>query len=477
MYISRMLLIALLFTMMAVLVSGPSPGWGQTTPAEISEEGGEVKEKPVEKVPPPIPAEAPGYFPKGLGTSPANTLELSAITTALGPTTGALAPYGNPAAYDTLIRGWKTRKLGPFKVTPFLQPNVGYRSNVFNSNTDRQSAFVASLNPGVRFELPVAQRHAISLGYLGNWYIFSRFSNLDHFDQNVNLNGMFNFAKMSLLIGNAFRYGTEEPSGRELRDRPYYRNTPYVQAAYKVGEKLTVQGSYQFDLLSYLHEVDQINSFNAQTGGVGLFYKFWPKTSALVQYVITARQFPNSPEDNNIIHTPLIGLTWDPTAKISGTVKFGASLTNYSESIPGRNNSPSSFVMSVNTLYRYSRYTTFNLTLQRSIQNDTDSINNDAFINTGIFLTLSHDWHKFKTTTYASIGYNNNYYVNSSLAPGTNEFERRLDNVIFLGAGLGRPLTKWLRLQVDYAYIIRSSNFSGFSYNDNRLSFGCQLSF
>jgi uncharacterized protein (PEP-CTERM system associated) len=131
----------------------------------------------------------------------------------------------------------------------------------------------------------------------------------------------------------------------------------------------------------------------------------------------------------------------------------------------------------VNTLYRYSRYTRLSLTLQRSKQDDIDSINNSPFWNTGVFFTLSHDWTRFKVTSYVGFAYQNNSYINSTLDGVTGEFKKRVDNLYFVNAGVSRPLTRWLRLRLDYSYIDRGSNFSGDSYNDNRVLLGLQTSF
>jgi len=463
--------------MLMLVAMGSRSAWGQETTAETPKEEGVEMVEEMEKAPPPLAEEAPGFFPKGASLSPTGTLELSSITTALGPASGVLAPYGNPAAYDTLLRGWNIHKVGPFTVAPFLEYDGIYRSNIFQTPTDKKSDFINTVSPGVRFELPIAQRHKVSLGYLGNYFIYSHFSEESHYDHNVNLEGLLNFrGGLSLLVGNAFRYAVEEPSGTERRRRPYYRSTPYFRATYKFADKWRAEGFYQFDLLNFTQGESDINSYREQAGGVSLYYKFWPKTSALVQYLMTSRTYPDSPEDNSIIYSPLIGLTWDPTAKISGTLKFGYSFVDYSSEDPDRNNSPTGFTMSANTLYRYNRYTRVSLTLQRSKQDDIDTIDNSPFWNTGVFLTLSHDWHRFKTTSYVGFAFNNNSYINSTFDGGTGEFKKRLDNLYFINAGLSRPFTRWLRLRLDYSYIERSSNFSGNSYNEHRFLMGVQAS-
>jgi hypothetical protein len=448
--------------------------WGQEYPATGTEEELPPKKEIPEKVLPKVPTEAPGYFPRGMAPSPASSLELSNITTTLGPVSGVLAPYGNPAAYDTLARGWVTNKLGVFRVTPFLEYDGLFRTNVFQTSSDKQSDFANIINPGLRFELPIAQRHRLSLGYLGNYFIYSRFNELNHYDQNANLDLLLNLrGGLTARLGNAFRYATIEPTSDQPRSRPYYRDTPYVNIDYNVSSKTKIQGFYQFDLLDF--QVGDVNSYGYQTGGVALYYKFWPKTAALAQYIFSSYNYPNSSSSNSITNSPLIGLTWDITAKLSGTAKFGYSFINYEKNLPDRNNSPSNWIMSVQTLYRFSRYTDLTLTVQRSRQDDVD-FNNSPFWSTGIFVNLSHDWHYFKTTTYMGFAFINDSYINSTFDINKG-FLTREDNFLYLSFGASRPITRWLRFRVDYNYANRSSNFTGYNYNEHRVLFGIQTSF
>jgi hypothetical protein len=471
---TRFLLFGFLaLALISLTTFGPGTVWGQETPLAGTEEEVPPKKEMPEKVLPRVPAEAPGYFPAGLPPSPASSLEMSNITQTLGPTSGPLAPYGNPAAYDTLLRGWQAHKLGVFRVSPFLEYDGMFRTNVFSSHTDKQSDYVNVINPGLRFELPLAQRHRISLGYLGNYFIYSRLGNLSHYDQNTNADLLLNFrGGLSVRMGNAFRYATIEPSAEEPRKRPYFRDTPYLQAMYTLTDRWKMQGYYQFDLFNFSENIDKTNDYQEQAGGATLFYRFWPKTAALAQFIVTDRTYTNSPKDSNTIYSPLAGLTWEPTAKITGTAKFGYSFTSYHQSLPERNNSPGGVVMSVQTLYQYSRYTNVSLTVQRSKQDNID-FNNSPFWNTGIFVNLTHDWHFLKATTYAGVAFINNSYINPSLDVTT--FKRREDNNIYLSAGISRPITRWLRLRLDYNYLNDASNFSGLGYNEHRILFGIQV--
>ncbi len=454
---------AVVVTVSLLIMLGSGTLWAaepkkDTTPTEETEE--KVPERP---------EELPGYVPGLAGPSEYGTL-------GLGPTGGVLAPYGNPVAYDSLQRGWRSHRVGKLILTPYLGLFGLYRSNIFLTPVDKKSDFIVLISPGLRAELPIAGRHRLSVGYLGGGFIYTGFSDQSHYNQNINTDMTLNFrGGTSLRFGNTFRYATEERNSVFARRRTYWRTTPYLTITRALADRWRLQGAYQFDTLQFVKQRDQINNYSEQNAGVTLFYKFLPKTAVLVEYIFTYRDYPSFPADNNYAHSPLVGLTWDPTAKLSGTVKLGYTFKQYDTDFPGRNNTPESFIMSANLLYRYSRYTNFTITAQRSFQEDLD-FGNSGYRNTGVWLTLNHEWHYFRVNSYATFFYLNNRYLNSTVDLA-GQFKRRNDDIIGAGAGLSRPLTRWLVARIDYNYINRGSNFFGYSYNDHRLLFGVQASF
>jgi hypothetical protein len=62
------------------------------------------------------------------------------------------------------------------------------------------------------------------------------------------------------------------------------------------------------------------------------------------------------------------------------------------------------------------------------------------------------------------------------LDPSTNRTEKRLDYLYGGGIGIRYDLQKWIRLDAGYDYQGRNSNFNGFSYDDNRVTFSVALS-
>jgi len=131
--------------------------------------------------------------------------------------------------------------------------------------------------------------------------------------------------------------------------------------------------------------------------------------------------------------------------------------------------------MSINLLYQYSRATNITLTAQRAFNQDTD-FRNAGYYNTSVFVALNHQWNRLRLARYVSFYFINSNYLNPTL-DAQGQFLKRLDNTLGTGFGLSRPVTRWLRARVDYAYLNRSSNFFGYSYNDNRVLMGFQTSF
>ena len=446
-----------------VATAAESPAGGLA--AEAVEE--ETPQKPPEK-----PPEPPRLLPTGVLYTP----YIPYNTLMAGPSTGLSAPYGNAAAMDSLARGWQTHRLGALRVTPFLEYDEIYCSNLFATPNNKKADFANSISPGIRFELPVAQQHRLSFGYFGNAFIYNRFGSQSHYDQNFNADASLNFPRMDVRFGSALRLATEQANTQILQQREYNRVTPYFAAGYKFADVWRIEGSYQFDGLLFPSKDNQVDNYEDQLMSWSLFYKFWPKTAAFLQYSADFRTHPNYSLNDNITHSPSIGLQWDPTAKITGSVKVGYTVADYYHDVPGRSNAPGGVAFSAQTIYKFNKFTDVALVAQRSIQENADNLNN-GYYNTGLFLTLNHLFHYFQVSSYVAVSYYQNNYIGNTLDVGTGAFQHRLDNISSAGVGLSRPVTRWLRLRLDYLYTNQGSNFSGLSYNQHFVSLGAQSSF
>lgn len=436
-----------------------------------------ARQKPPEKPPEVLPK----YVTR---KTPFASLGEYTATFGPGPITRMLTPYGHGKAEDTLVLGWKSNRVGPVKVSPYLTYDPLYRANAFQTYTNKNSDFVNTITPGIQFELPVAGTDKLSLKYLRNYFIYSQFSNISHYDQSLKADADLNFSKLSFRVGNAYRNATEEPTLVQngpiftfTQTRPHHRVTPYFNAAYKLADLWRFEANYQFDYLSYNKDIDRFDNYQYNTFEGTIFYKFRPKSSALIQYVAVMRTHPFDQTRDNSVQTPLVGLTWSPTARLTGTIKVGYTVASYSSNNPGGllsyGSNPNGPSLSIQSLYKVSRFTRMSLVAQRSLQEDPDGAD-ASYFNTGLLSTVTHFWRYFKVTSSASFSYYNNHYIIANFNPSTNEIKERDDNIIYAGVRLSRALTPHLRVRLNYLYYNRGSNFQFYPTNEHKLLVGLQ---
>jgi len=458
------------FALLIVTFMFAGTSWAQQASPAPEQPKVKVKVEPAERPKEELkPSQEPGYFPSVVPYDRKLTMEI-------GPISGILAPYGNPAAMDTLRLGTPV-KAGPLRVAPYLETDIGYRSNLFQTPNDKKATSVFAVNPGMYVELPLAHAHKISVGYLGNGIIYPAqdLDDYSHFDNNVNIDGAFNFpGGLSLRAGNYLRIATEEPTAVIVNQRFYHQWTPYFLANYAFADKWKLQAMYEFNKLSYAASAQSPqNDYNENVGSMALYYKILPKTAVLGQFMIAHRTYPSQTLSNNYTYTPMLGLTWDATAKLTGVVKAGYTIKDFETDLPGLQRDTSTPAFSGQVTYKFDRRTNLALTAQRAIQQDSDLASNTSYYNTAFYLTLNHVWAYWKLTSYANVSYTVNDYINRTQNPGDG-LQFRQDSIIGTGVGFSRPLTRYLRLRLDYSYINKASNFSGYSYNEHRMLFGIQ---
>jgi hypothetical protein len=460
------------FGLLIVTFMFAGTSWAQQAAPAPEQPKVKVKAVPEEKLPKEElkPSQEPGYFPSIVPYDRKLTLEI-------GPISGILAPYGNTAALDTLRLG-KAVKAGPLRVAPYLKTDIGYRSNFFQTSNDKRATSVFAVNPGMYVELPLAHIHKISVGYLGNAIIYpgSDLDDFSHYDNNVNVDASFNFpGGLSLRAGNYLRIATEEPTAQTTNQRFYHQWTPYFLANYAFADRWKLQAIYEFNKLYFAKSAQSSqNDYNENVGGVALYYKFLPKTALLGQFIVSQRTYPSQTISNNYSYTPMLGLTWDATAKLSGIVKAGYTIKDF-ENDRGDllEKTPSTPAFSAQVTYKFARRTNLALTAQRAINQDANLAGNTAYENTAFYLTLNHLWAYWNLNSYANVSYTINDYINRSQDPGAG-FKFRQDSLISAGVGFSRSLTRYLRLRLDYNYTNNASNFTNYSYNEHRMLFGIQ---
>jgi hypothetical protein len=239
-------------------------------------------------------------------------------------------------------------------------------------------------------------------------------------------------------------------------------------------DRWKLQTIYEFNRLNFAKSAQSSqNDYNENIGAVALYFKLLPKTAVLGQFMVSHRAYPYQSISNNITYTPMVGLTWDATAKLTGIAKVGYTMQDYETNAPGLIRAPSTPALSAQVTYKFYRRTNLSVTTQRSIQQDSDLAGNTPYYNTAFYLTLNHLWAYWNLNSYANVSYTINDYINRSQDLGDG-FRFRQDSVVSAGVGFSRPLTRYLRLRLDYSYTNKASNFTNYSYNEHRMIFGIQ---
>jgi len=186
------------------------------------------------------------------------------------------------------------------------------------------------------------------------------------------------------------------------------------------------------------------------------YYRVASKTSALFEgrYTNFDYQLATSLLDNREL-TLYTGLTWEATAKTTGTVKVGWQRKKFKRGIQANDGH-----FSWEAQIAWSPLTYSIWTLHSGSQNqETDSTGvNGVFIRTDdVLLDWTHHWNDRLSHT-ASIGYRRDRYISGG---------GREDNSITASAGLRYELAQWLDIDVAYNYVNRASNAVNTAYHQN----------
>jgi hypothetical protein len=377
-------------------------------------------------------------------------------------------------------------KLGPVELHPYFQVAESYDSNVCRTETmvcqnpndpnDPSKSkdahdWLTLFTPGLQAALPI-RNSRFEAEYRGDW---GRYNNLKTWNYSDNLtrgNLALNFASgLSLRIKEELTNGHDAPGYAQSTQLDlYHRNTAGAGVDMEVGPKLRLAVDYTNLILNYAD--DARNGFRDRidnTVGGTIYYKFFPKTSALLEYDYTAASFyegdpglPGSPKHNNKAQRGYLGLTWELTAKSKGTVKVGYAAKDYQES--GLTNFQGGIV-SIGLSHDLTQRTSLKFDAIRDVQ-ESYIATQPYYLTAGGRLELNHNIHP-KVSFKLNAGFSRDQYP-GAIPPETR---KRVDNSWDLGGKFEYRIQQWLNFGLGYDFSQRRSNFSDLGYVDNLFTF------
>ncbi len=245
--------------------------------------------------------------------------------------------------YDGLfsrMQGGPGHQMGIFKVKPHIQSISTFSDNVFATHHNQMNDYQTLLRPAVDVEIPFIMGKPLVVGF-GAEFLRSlkqpdEFNNdTAHFAGRAGTELEFGKA-VKLTISEAYSSGSTRPDGENDQLHFYNDNVASAKLNYDFGDKWGIELAYAFSTRSFDDESDAVDNYREHSGTIRVNYRIMPKTRVFADYTLSRIQREIRQERENWTQTGAIGLGWDPTRKIRGTVRVGYMQKSYDG--PARDN-------------------------------------------------------------------------------------------------------------------------------------------
>jgi hypothetical protein len=407
--------------------------------------------------------------------------------------TEAKSPYLLPALPYTespFVQETTTNNIGEIigSKTGYFHPFLGigeyYTDNLFNVPSNRQGDFYTRITPGIWVVVPASKYPIRKLstlntapgglslsrfrakgtsriqaygGYQADFIEHSRFTSQNHVNQKgegffrYNFRGGLSFDLLNIYEKAADAYNTGDSDSLDK----YTSNLFNTVISYEISSKTKVEGEYSFFTLSYDRSSLQFRDRDDNSFLIRGFYRFLPKTSALVEYNFISIDYDEDVLSGSDEHRGYLGLDWEQSGKSRWRVMVGAGKKDFDE--PGHSN-PVNVLAEIQFLHRFTPKT-YVLVLGSRTTNETDSVDYDY---TEVYRAQIRYYQRLTARFLASV---NGFYENTSYKGG----DGREDNTGSIGFDLKYTLTNWLAMSGGYYFETRGSNDPAAEYDSNRV--------
>jgi len=354
---------------------------------------------------------------------------------------------------------------GPVYFTPTLAVEGGYVDNLFRSEKNEKDTWQTVITPRLEAWLQNGV-NTYALSYQAVDYRYYSSKDDDYTDQQVGLDIHHEFTAKNTVNAFAQYYDGHEERGTGLTDGfGQIIDTPIEY------ERTTVGGDYTYGNLNSkgrlkleakTEEYDYQNFRNAtqyrdrdeDTLNGTFFWAVGAKTDALLQVRYIDNEYGKTNLDNPFGSLSseelnyLVGVSWDATARVSGSAKIGVYDRSYDSSA---REDDDGFQWEVDLTYRPRTYSSIKLETSRFSQ-ETNGLG-DAINTEELKLAWDHNW-SGRSSTYLGVRLASEDYS------GTNREDDRVD----LEAKYNFAPKRWLDLGLGVRYEDRSSDLDFFEY-------------
>ncbi|WP_269518231.1 outer membrane beta-barrel protein [Alteromonas sp. BMJM2] len=339
--------------------------------------------------------------------------------------------------------------------------NVAYKND---SNVQRnglgQSDNIFSLSPEIAYANYFG-KHALSVGYKGDYSRFSKQSNLNFENHNLLAGVEFDHSlRFTSKVSASFQKGVEDPSQVNSLINNFDEFTEYEKTAINgevaygrqesIGQVVIGVDVASADFDNNQQEFRNVDSVGAYSQ---FYYRVAPNTRAVFEVSYYDYKYDEVESFQNLSSeqiSVLAGVEWRYSEQLSSSFRAGYQTKQFEdESLNDVNGL--SFALDVD--WQLSELARISATGSRSA-NESTIAGLPERVSTSFSIDAQHELSQ-KLTAYSSIGHT------------LDDFGVRSDTNNNATLGLTYRLKSWVNVTLEYEYQKRDSDFENFSYNAN----------
>ncbi len=378
-------------------------------------------------------------------------------------------------------------KIGPLEIHPFLSATETYSDNIYKNygGLKAESDFINTLSPGIHIYLPL-RRHSLQVGYQADLNRFLSHTETNFTDQSLDGSFKLDFPNgLSATFSDSYKDAAIPRKAKEIKNIPPisdpFRALPYtsndfnLQAKYHFADRWAIEGRYKLYDYSYKEAIDQAGDLRQNFFGMSFSYRVSQKSEVIIDYNYFTIEYPNRTVNSSTNHAGYLGVSFDPTARLSGFLKVGLAKKSFDQPLPGIKDEINTYSVLVDLNYLATSRDKINLKISRGIEEDIDTF--VPYINTQLILLYRHilSWNE-KISLNASLGYGTISFEDKTFDID-GSFKIRDDRQWAGGLGIQYALQRWLSINLQYAYTDNRSTFKNYDYTENRIWLTLSLAF
>jgi len=386
----------------------------------------------------------------------------------------AIAIAGSLSAQAFAIDAQSIRLSEGIIFTPSLKVVESYNDNFRAVNKNSESSWITTLEPTFQLNAD-GRKSAYQLKYIASSDTFHSSHKDNNVDHHLTGDAGFEFNSRNRLVLSAGYHQVEDTAADNRNSTFKTENDKYnskdVGGVYTFGAEAArtqIEFAANYEELRYDNNKryaptgPRINSEKERDTTAlrsTVFYEVAPKTKVLLEGRYTDYEYQNRNFSRDKLDSKnkgvLVGVTWDATAKTSGTFKVGRERKSFDSS---DYNSKSTGMWEAGVTWAPLTYSTFDLSTRQGFDEGDDGASSIKTQHTR--LGWKHYWL-------------DHVYSEASYARTDQKYQdvKREDNTDNYGLSLTYEARRWLDLGVGYTYTDKASDIKDERYTRNIFAF------